>query len=63
MSEDNSASVNLLADDTDIENDVLSITFVSPSTLGSYTLNGDLLVFSPAPNTFGAETLAYTIPF
>ena len=45
--EDNSVTINVLANDTDEDGDTLSITGVAGSPTGSVTIDGDNIVYSP----------------
>ncbi|MEO1761224.1 MAG: Ig-like domain-containing protein, partial [Cyanobacteria bacterium J06629_18] len=45
--EDNSTTINVLANDTDENGDTLSITSVSGSPTGSVTIDGDNIVYNP----------------
>lgn len=59
--EDTAVVVNVLANDTDIDNDALSVSSVS-ATNGSAVVNGDgNVVFTPAADYNGSATVAYTV--
>ena len=51
----------LLANDTDIETDTLTVTEVSAALHGTVTLNGGNVQFSPEPNFQGAASYAYRV--
>jgi len=59
--EDTAVVINVLANDTDIDNDALSVSSVS-ATNGSAVVNGDgNVVFTPAADYNGNATVAYTV--
>ncbi|MCG7637876.1 tandem-95 repeat protein [Alteromonas sp. CNT1-28] len=59
--EDTAVVINVLANDTDIDNDALSVSNVS-ATNGSAIVNGDgNVVFTPAADYNGSATVAYTV--
>ncbi len=54
--------INVLVNDTDPDNDTLSITAVGPAAHGAVTNNGDgTLTYSPAAGFSGFDTFTYTI--
>jgi Ca2+-binding RTX toxin-like protein len=55
------ASSTLLANDTDPDNDPLTITQVSDPINGTVTLNNSNVLFTPAPNHTGPASFLYTI--
>ena len=55
------ASSTLLANDTDPDNDPLTITQVSDPFNGTVTLNNTNVLFTPAPNHTGPASFLYTI--
>ena len=61
--EDTSIIVDLLANDTDVDGDDLSVTSVSvPADQGTVVNNGDgTATFTPAPDFNGEATISYTI--
>ena len=63
VAEDNgTTSFAVLANDTDMENDALTITSVgATSDGGTAVLNNNQIDYTPAANFFGSETFTYTI--
>lgn len=63
LAEDSSTTTfDVLANDSDPENDVLSIVSVSTtSDGGTAVLNNNQIEYTPAANFFGTETFSYTI--
>ncbi|NJL78239.1 MAG: tandem-95 repeat protein [Richelia sp. RM2_1_2] len=55
------AVAQLLANDTDVENDTLTITSVGNATNGSVALNGNNVVFNPDAGFSGAASFEYTL--
>ncbi|MCH8119310.1 MAG: tandem-95 repeat protein [Planctomycetes bacterium] len=56
------ATIDVPANDTDIDNDTLTVTAVSQGTNGSVTINPDsTLSYSPHANFYGSDTFTYTI--
>ncbi|TMO79727.1 hypothetical protein CWC16_11220 [Pseudoalteromonas sp. S3776] len=53
-------NINVLANDTDVENDTLSISAVS-ATSGSVTSSGTDVIYTPAANFNGQATVSYTL--
>src|SRR5688572_5837675 len=58
--EDVPVTIPALANDSDPDNDTLTITTVSP-TNGTAVISGTNVVFTPATNFFGIATIGYTI--
>jgi VCBS repeat-containing protein len=57
-----SVTINVRANDTDVENHTLTVIAVSPATHGSVTLNANGTVKYTAPKSFtGTDTFTYTI--
>ncbi|WP_342381900.1 Ig-like domain-containing protein [Myxococcus stipitatus] len=54
-------TTTLLANDTDVEGDTLSVTGVGSTTHGSVTLAGGNVTFTPDENYFGEASFAYTV--
>ncbi len=54
-------AATLLANDSDAEGQMLSITAVGSATPGAVSLNGTVVTFSPAPNFYGTATFSYTV--
>lgn len=62
MDEDSSATIDVLANDTDAEGDALTITAASVlSGSGSVVVNGGVLEYTPAANRTDVTTLSYTV--
>ncbi len=59
--EDKPVTLNVLANDSDVDGDTLSVTSAS-ATNGSVTLNSDgTLTYTPKANFSGSDTISYTI--
>ena len=55
-------TIDVLANDTDIDNDTLTVTAVSQGTNGSVTINPDsTLSYRPHANFYGSNVFTYTI--
>jgi hypothetical protein len=55
-------NVNVLANDTDVENDALSVTGVGTPTSGIATIGDDLrILYTPATGFTGSDSFPYTI--
>jgi hypothetical protein len=55
-------TIDVLANDTDIDNDTLTVTAVSQGTNGSVTINPDsTMSYSPHANFHGSDVFTYTI--
>ena len=55
-------TIDVLANDTDIDNDTLTVTAVSQGTNGSVTINPDsTLSYKPNANFYGSDVFTYTI--
>ena len=60
--EDTAVNLNILANDSDVENDSLTITAVSLPASGTAVLNGDQTVtYTPNANFNGADSFTYTV--
>ncbi|WP_394256546.1 tandem-95 repeat protein, partial [Vibrio harveyi] len=60
--EDTAVTIDVLANDSDPENDTLTITAASvPAEQGTVTIVDGKLVFTPAENFYGDATISYTI--
>ncbi|MEJ8838444.1 cadherin-like domain-containing protein [Ramlibacter sp. AN1133] len=55
------APATLLANDTDVDGNTLTVTAVNAGTGGSVALSGGNIVFTPAANFNGAASFSYTI--
>ncbi len=60
--EDTTVTIPVLANDTDVETDPLTVTFVTTPFNGSATLNTDgTITYNPDPDFFGVDTFGYAI--
>ncbi|WP_299672063.1 Ig-like domain-containing protein [uncultured Roseobacter sp.] len=60
LDEDGSILVDVLANDTDVDGDVLSLASVIGATNGVAVIEGDQIRYTPNAGFFGAELLTYT---
>lgn len=58
---DTAVTINVLDNDTDPENDSLSITAVTQGSKGSVSHNGATITYTPNPGEIGDDTFTYTI--
>ena len=62
LAEGNSTSVQVLANDTDVdEGDTLTITAIDYAGSGTVAINGDSIDYTPGSGFIGDESLTYTI--
>jgi VCBS repeat-containing protein len=62
VAEDGTVNVNVLANDTDIENDTLTVTAVTQGAHGAVVINPDKTVkYTPAANYNGSDAFTYTV--
>ena len=62
VAEDGTVSIPVLANDTDADNDTLTVSAVTQGTHGSVTINPDKIVtYTPAANFNGSDSFTYTI--
>ncbi|NRB03228.1 MAG: tandem-95 repeat protein, partial [Rhodobacteraceae bacterium] len=61
LDEDTSAQINVLANDTDIDGDSLTISNVSTGGNGSATVANGRIVYTPDEDFNGSVTLTYTV--
>lgn len=62
VAEDSGANViDVLANDTDANGDVLTITVVTQGAHGSVSTNGTTVSYTPNANYFGSDSFTYTI--
>ena len=60
--EDTSVTVNVLANDTDVDGDTLTVAAVSTPAHGSVVINGDNTVtYTPDTDYFGPDGFSYTV--
>ena len=61
IAEDTAASINVLANDADIDGDTLSVTAITTPTHGTATLNLDnTIAYTPTLNFNGSDSFVYT---
>ncbi|WP_420641694.1 Ig-like domain-containing protein [Candidatus Leptofilum sp.] len=58
---DTAVTINVLDNDTDPEDDSLTITAVTQGSKGSVTHDGSTLTYTPNPGEVGTDTFTYTI--
>ena len=56
-----SVAINVLANDTDANGDVLSVTGVGPATRGTVTRVGNVVTYTANPGPAGTDSFTYTI--
>lgn len=61
LDEDTAVTLDVLANDTDPNGDVLDLASFTPPNHGTVTRNGDQLVYTPAADYFGNDTFTYTV--
>jgi hypothetical protein len=62
VAEDSSANViNVLSNDTDVDNDTLTVSAVTQGANGSVANNGTSVSYTPNPNFFGSDSFTYSI--
>jgi hypothetical protein len=62
VAEDSGANViNVLGNDTDVDNDTLTVSAVTQGTNGSVTTNGTSVSYTPNADFFGSDSFTYTI--
>jgi len=59
--EDTAVSVNVVANDTDVDNDTLTVSAVTQGAHGSVSFAGGSVTYTPAPNYNGGDSFSYTI--
>jgi VCBS repeat-containing protein len=60
-SEDLPVTIDVLANDTDVDGDALAVNSVSQGTNGTVTNNGTNVTYTPDPDFSGADSFTYTI--
>ncbi|MCA9955053.1 MAG: tandem-95 repeat protein, partial [Anaerolineales bacterium] len=60
-SPETAVTINVLDNDTDPENDTLTVTAVTQGSKGSVTHNGTTVTYTPNANQTGNDTFTYTI--
>ncbi len=58
---DTAVVINVLNNDTDVENDSLTVTAVTQGSKGSVSHNGTTVTYTPNPNESGSDSFTYTI--
>ena len=62
LDEDTSATVDVVANDSDVDGDALTLTSVGAPAHGTATISGaHQVLYTPAANYHGADSVAYTI--
>ena len=63
MDENQSATISVVSNDSDDDNDPLSVTFVANGTFGTVSIdaNGTDLTYTPASAFFGTDSFEYTV--
>ncbi|MFN2579063.1 MAG: Ig-like domain-containing protein [Pyrinomonadaceae bacterium] len=59
--EDTAATVNVLNNDSDVDNDLLTVSAVTQGSHGSVVNNGNNVIYSPAANYNGTDSFTYTV--
>jgi DNA/RNA endonuclease G (NUC1) len=59
--EDTPATINVLANDSDVDGDSLVVSAVTQGAHGSVTNNGNNVTYSPAANFNGSDSFSYTV--
>jgi hypothetical protein len=59
--EDTSVTINVVANDTDVDGDTRSLASVGNAVNGSVAVLNGMAVFSPSPNFHGAGSFTYTV--
>jgi Bacterial Ig domain/WD40-like Beta Propeller Repeat/Beta-propeller repeat len=55
------SAINVLANDSDVDGDALTVTSVTQGAHGSVVNNGSSVSYTPAPNYFGPDSFTYTV--
>lgn len=59
--EDNAVTIDALFNDFDVDEDPLSLFFVSDGTLGTSEIVENEIVYTPNPGAFGQDTITYIV--
>ena len=59
--EDTPVTVNVVANDTDVEGDPLTVSAVTQGTNGAVTFGGGTVTYTPNPNFNGPDSFTYTV--
>src|SRR5262245_61623286 len=54
-------AINVLANDSDVDGDTLTVASVTQAAHGSVVNNGSSVSYTPAPNYFGPDSFSYTV--
>lgn len=60
-SEDTAVSIAVLANDTDVEGETLSVAAVTQGTKGSVAISGTNVIYTPNANASGSDSFTYTV--
>ncbi|HEX8113424.1 MAG TPA: Ig-like domain-containing protein, partial [Kofleriaceae bacterium] len=61
MNEDTTAMVNVLANDSDPDGDVLTATITTPPAAGTASISAGVITYHPAANYNGTDAIGYTV--
>ncbi|MCB0032735.1 MAG: tandem-95 repeat protein, partial [Anaerolineales bacterium] len=61
MAEDTTAVINVLANDSDIDGDILSITSITAPAHGVAVISDSMVIYTPTANYYGADSFVYTV--
>ncbi|MCC6455575.1 MAG: cadherin-like domain-containing protein [Caldilineaceae bacterium] len=59
--QDKPITINVLANDSDVNNDTLTVTSVTTPTLGAATTNGTTITYTPTAGLRGTDTFSYVV--
>ncbi|WP_049721304.1 retention module-containing protein [Gilvimarinus polysaccharolyticus] len=59
--EDSAITINVLANDTDVDGDILNVASVSNGNYGTVTTDGNVVVYTPNNGFFGQDSFTYTV--
>jgi PKD repeat protein len=59
--EDIAATINVLANDSDVDGDTLTVDSVTQGSNGTVTANGNDVTYTPAVNFNGSDSFSYTV--
>ncbi|MGC8960166.1 MAG: Ig-like domain-containing protein, partial [Chloroflexia bacterium] len=60
-SEDTPIAIDVLANDSDVEDDPLSIAAVGLPAHGTAVVSGTMVLYTPIPDFYGSDTFSYTV--
>ncbi|MDD2269304.1 MAG: Ig-like domain-containing protein, partial [Eubacteriales bacterium] len=61
VDEDSSVLINVLANDTDIDGDSLTILSVGTASHGAVSISGGAVVYTPAADYYGSDSFSYIV--